>query len=169
MFTGKICVCSCVRFRFLSLTPLLTPTFHVVTRDVTLSQSQSNSPLPPIVDPQVGSATKLVPCFGKHPSIRAYSTNFIFQWPNYLQASNLANMDFSTLTFAGSEIHSSAIVSSARISQRYSCITRLLSHDLTIDRTNTTISVKAWSKPITTGLTHSNICYITIWIYISTS
>ena len=59
MFTGKICVCSCVRFRFLSLTPLLTPTFHVVTRDVTLSQSQSNSPLPPIVDPQVGSATKL--------------------------------------------------------------------------------------------------------------
>ena len=114
-------------------------------------------------------AAVAVPCFGKHPSIRAYSTNFIFQWPNYLQASNLANMDFSTLTFAGSEIHSSAIISSARISQRYSCITRLLSHDLTIDRTNTTISVKAWSKPITTGLTHSNICYITIWIYISTS
>ena len=105
MFTGKICVCSCVRFTFLSLTPLCTPTFHVVTSDVTLSQSQS--PFSPSSNSWPTSwigdeAAMAVPCFGKHPSIPAYSTNFIFQFPmvQLITSLHLAYMYFSTLTFA---------------------------------------------------------------------
>ena len=93
IFMGHICVCSCAMFRFLWLTPLLTPT-NLVTSDVTLSQSQSNSPLPPIVDPQVGSATKLpwpFPVLANiHLSQHIPQTSFSnFQWYNWVQASSL--------------------------------------------------------------------------------
>ena len=47
-------------------------------------------------------AAMAVPCFGKHPSIPAYYTNFIFQFPmvQLITSLHLAYMYFSILTFA---------------------------------------------------------------------
>ena len=92
---GKICVCSCAMFSFLWLTPLLTPTnLPCCDKRCDFKSKPIQPPLPPIVDPQVGSATKLpwpFPVLANiHLSQHIPQTSFSnFQWSNRVQASSL--------------------------------------------------------------------------------
>ena len=159
MFTGKICVCSCVRFRFLSLTPLLTLT-NLPCCDKRCdfkSKPIQLPPLPPIVDPQVGSATKLPWQFpvlanihlSQHILQTSFSNGPITCKPPILpiwtsQLSPLQALKYIRLT----SLPPQESLRATPASHVY-WATILRYWEL---QTNTTISVKKWSKPITTAV-----------------